>query len=417
MQGTEMQTLPVKETGGSISAQATHHPSKGSNAPVRAPDLAELETLVACAAEGSLVAAAARLQISRPAVAKRIKNLEALAGRPLLHRGGRGVRLTDAGATLLAGARRMLAERDVLVSVLSEIRGDGPSAIAGLRDLLGHSAEASRAAQQSEARLAETERVLELVLRASATGVAISDPETAVMHEVNDAFCRFVGRTRGELLGKPATETGTWYDAAERAALIEELRRTGALERVLVRVKRPDGTTRAGETSASLISLAGSPQMLSTVDDVTEERRVGLERTASLIAYRAIARLSVHALLGRPILESLADVLPDLRRSGDFNTALLWESEAGRAVQWDGESPSAALGCELEGAQLTADGDVRVMNAARGADVPEIRFAIELPGVGHAVVLLSDRVLAPSAQALIADVLTDLATVVSAASS
>lgn len=63
---------------------------------------------MACAAEGTLVAAAARIGISRPAVAKRVANLEALAGRPLLHRGGRGVRLTDAGATLLAAARQML---------------------------------------------------------------------------------------------------------------------------------------------------------------------------------------------------------------------------------------------------------------------------------------------------------------------
>ena len=132
--------------------------------PVRAPDLAELETLVVCAAEGSLVATAASLGISRPAVAKRIRNLEALAGRPLLHRGGRGVRLTDAGATLLAGARRMLEERDVLVSLLTEIRGDDPSAIAGLRELLGHSPTSSRAAQQPEVRLAETERILEAIL-------------------------------------------------------------------------------------------------------------------------------------------------------------------------------------------------------------------------------------------------------------
>jgi LysR family glycine cleavage system transcriptional activator len=56
------------------------------SAPVRSPDLAELDTLVVCAVEGSLAATAARLGISRPAVAKRIKNLEALVGRPLLHR-------------------------------------------------------------------------------------------------------------------------------------------------------------------------------------------------------------------------------------------------------------------------------------------------------------------------------------------
>ncbi len=310
----------------------------------------------------------------------------------------------------------MLDERDILVSLLSEIRGEGPSAIAGLRDLLGHSPDASRAAQQSEARLAETERVLEVVLRASATGVAISDPETAVLHEVNDAFCQFVGRPRAELLGKPATESGTWYDVAERPGFIEELRRTGALERVSVRVRRPDGTTRTGETSASLISLAGSPQVLSTIDDITEERRVRLEHTGSLIAYRAIARLAAHALAGRSLLESVTEALPELRRSGEFNTALLWKLDPGLVVHFSGDEPWPTLGDELASAPPAADGEVRLIMPARGPEGPEIGFAIALPGIGHAVVLLSTKALPPSTQALIADVLADFAGVVSAAS-
>ena len=307
-----------------------------SNSPIRAPDLTELETLVACAAEGSLVAAAARLGISRPAVAKRIKNLEALAGQSLLHRGGRGVRLTDAGATLLAGARRMLDERDLLVRLLNEMRGEGPSAISGLRDLLGHAPDAARAAQRSEARLAETERVLELVLRASATGVAISNPQTAVIYEVNDAFCRFVGRARSELIGTPATETGAWYDEAERSELVAKLRRSGSADRVFVRVRRPDGTMRAGEASASLISLAGSTQMLSTIDDITETRRAALERDGSLIAYRAVAEVAAQILAGQTPYESVARILPALRRCGEFTTAVLWKPDLATVAAADG---------------------------------------------------------------------------------
>jgi PAS domain S-box-containing protein len=237
---------------------------------LRAPDLAELETLVVCAAEGSLVAAAARLAISRPAIAKRIANLEALAGRPLLDRSGRGVRLTDAGATVLAGARRVLDERDVLLSVLTEIRGDGPSGIAGLRELLGHSPTAARAAQLPEARLAETERMLEFILRASSTGVVISNPESAVVYEVNDAFCSFTGRSRWELLNKPATDGGAWFDLSDRDRLIDAVRRSGVAERVVVRARRPDGSVRIGEATARFIALAGIRQMLTTVDDVTD---------------------------------------------------------------------------------------------------------------------------------------------------
>jgi DNA-binding transcriptional LysR family regulator len=60
--------------------------------------------------------------VRAPELTERIKSLEALAGCPLLIRGGRGVSLTDAGAVLLNGARRMLQESDVIVGVLTDIR-------------------------------------------------------------------------------------------------------------------------------------------------------------------------------------------------------------------------------------------------------------------------------------------------------
>jgi PAS domain S-box-containing protein len=246
-----------------------------SSTPVRAPEVSELETLVFCAAEGSLAGAAARLRISRPAVAKRIRTLEALAGGPLLDRGSRGVRLTVAGARLLAGARRMLEERDLLLVLIGEMRGDaGTSEIGGLQELLGHSTSRSRAAQRPEALLAETERVLELVLRASATGVVISDPDTAVVHEVNDAVCSFTGRSRQQLLSQPLAESGVWFDLGDRDRLIREVESHGVVEGFFARVRRPDGTVRVGRSTARFVSLAGSRQLLTTVDDITEEQRL-----------------------------------------------------------------------------------------------------------------------------------------------
>jgi PAS domain S-box-containing protein len=381
---------------------------------VRAPDLAELETLVTCAAEGSMVGAAARLGISRPAVAKRIRNLEALAGRPLLRRGARGVRLTDAGATLQASARQMLAERDVLAGVLLEIRGDGPSAIAGLRKLLGHSPATSRAAQLPEARLAETERVLELVLEASATGVVISDPVTAVVHEVNDAFCRFTGRSRAELLSQPATVLDLRYESGDRNDMIEDVRRSGVAERVVFEVQRPDGTMRVGETTARFITLAGTRQLLSTVDDITERHRLDAERTATLTAYRAITQLSVLLLAGRPVLESIESILPELRRSGEFATALLWDLEHRRPIALDGDQPPPELDREISHGRSSTGNEVLRLGGSGAARPATSGWAVTLGATGHSVILLASE--PPATQALFAGVLADLATLASASS-
>ena len=72
-------------------------------------DLTSLELFVAVAEHGNLTHAAQRQHLAVSAVSKRIGELEALAGTPLLLRQPRGVMLTPAGHSLLHHARQMLA--------------------------------------------------------------------------------------------------------------------------------------------------------------------------------------------------------------------------------------------------------------------------------------------------------------------
>jgi PAS domain S-box-containing protein len=377
---------------------------------VRAPDISELETLVACAAEGSLAAAAARLGISRPAVAKRIGNLEALARRPLLDRNGRGVRLTDAGANLLAGSRSILHERDQLISLLREIREDTPPPIDGLRKLLGNTAEVSRAAQQPEARLAETERILDLILRASTTGVVISNPETSLVHELNDAFCRFSGHSREEQLGAPMLEKRSWYEPGVRERMLEELQERGIAEDALLRVRHSDGTIRVGRMTCRFITLAGARLVLTTVDDVTQQELLRVERTAGIGSYRAVAQVSKLLLDGNPVVESLASVIPEVRRTGGLTTVLLWDHGRRRAHVVAGEQPPKNLDQMLSSGRPVSGGRV-LRIAGPQADAHALRgWAVPLASVEHSLILLTLEAPPLTTQALYVEVLTDLAT-------
>jgi molybdate transport repressor ModE-like protein len=88
-------------------------------------DVRRLQMLRAVAREGSVSAAARALGYSQPAVSHHISRLEAEVGTALITRLGRGVRLTDAGLTLVEHTDAVLmrltaAEEDV-------------AAIAGLR--------------------------------------------------------------------------------------------------------------------------------------------------------------------------------------------------------------------------------------------------------------------------------------------
>jgi DNA-binding transcriptional LysR family regulator len=87
--------------------------------PVRSPEIAELRALCTAADLGSVSRAARLLRVTQPALSKRIRSLEAVAGVTLLERTSQGVVLTDEGRRLYEEARKLLAQADVITDLLS----------------------------------------------------------------------------------------------------------------------------------------------------------------------------------------------------------------------------------------------------------------------------------------------------------
>ncbi|MFF7859066.1 LysR family transcriptional regulator [Streptomyces sp. NPDC007904] len=79
-------------------------------------DVAQVRAFVRTAEELHFGRAAGTLAISQQALSKRIARLESLLGTELFHRGGNGVRLTDAGRRFLPPARRTVAAADAAVA-------------------------------------------------------------------------------------------------------------------------------------------------------------------------------------------------------------------------------------------------------------------------------------------------------------
>jgi DNA-binding transcriptional LysR family regulator len=77
-------------------------------------DFRDLEHFVAVAETGSIARAAERCHTVASAVSKRLSDLEASFGTPLLVRGAKGVELTPAGHALLARARGVLYQAEQL---------------------------------------------------------------------------------------------------------------------------------------------------------------------------------------------------------------------------------------------------------------------------------------------------------------
>lgn len=84
-------------------------------------DADSLRAFVAVVETGSLVAASRRLRMARATLRRRIDDLEARAGVPLLHRGAQGRTATEAGAVLAGRGRAILQETSVLLSRVREV--------------------------------------------------------------------------------------------------------------------------------------------------------------------------------------------------------------------------------------------------------------------------------------------------------
>lgn len=69
----------------------------------------QLRALAVLQSAGSVTAAANRLNLTQPAVTLQLRNLQTLAGLPLIQRTGDGMALTDAGRNVLALAERVEA--------------------------------------------------------------------------------------------------------------------------------------------------------------------------------------------------------------------------------------------------------------------------------------------------------------------
>lgn len=88
-------------------------------------ELRELRAFVAVTEEGGISAAARRLHVSQPALSQTVSTLERELGVKLLERISTGVRITEAGTTLLAEARAILGRHDQALRAMAVYTSDG----------------------------------------------------------------------------------------------------------------------------------------------------------------------------------------------------------------------------------------------------------------------------------------------------
>ncbi len=142
----------------------------------------------------------------------------------------------------------------------------------------------------------ESERRYELLFEKSVAGVAILEIGGRVV-ECNDAWARMFGQ--GDASECRGAQIADHYpNPADRAALVEELQRTGAYYNRELELRRKDGTPFWVLLNSVLVTEGyGQPVIQSTVFDITErkraeERRCNRERKITADSSRRLRRAS-----------------------------------------------------------------------------------------------------------------------------
>ncbi|MBA4381253.1 MAG: diguanylate cyclase [Sideroxydans sp.] len=91
--------------------------------------------------------------------------------------------------------------------------------------------------------------------------------------EVNDAFVQKSGFSRAEVIGKTTAKMGFWYDPADREHMAAELMRSGHCDHIETQFQPRYGQAVMGSLSASIMQLNGVPHILSSVRDISLEKK------------------------------------------------------------------------------------------------------------------------------------------------
>jgi diguanylate cyclase (GGDEF)-like protein/PAS domain S-box-containing protein len=128
----------------------------------------------------------------------------------------------------------------------------------------------------AEQRLAEVEEALRnseecnrAAFQLSLDAINVNRLSDGVFVDVNEAFLRFIGCEREEVIGRTSKEMNFWVDPGAREAMIEIVRQDSSVANLEARFRRKNGEILWGQISESMLEADGVPCILSVTRDIS----------------------------------------------------------------------------------------------------------------------------------------------------
>ena len=129
-----------------------------------------------------------------------------------------------------------------------------------------------------ESDLRESEEKFSRAFHTSPYVLTISRVEDGKFMEVNDAFSTITGFTREEALNDPSIGMNLWANEEDRKTVISDLMAGKRLTSRELLFKGKDGRMLTGLLSAQLIPINKETCILSSIDDITDQKRAEQEK-------------------------------------------------------------------------------------------------------------------------------------------
>jgi len=124
----------------------------------------------------------------------------------------------------------------------------------------------------AEESLEKSEEKFFKAFHASPDGIVINTKTEGLFIEANEAFVRMLGYLREDIIGHSSVELGLWVDPAQRARIIDQTDREGAVRNVEISIRVKSGLIRTFLWSSDIIDLNDRDCLIVTVRDVTDQK-------------------------------------------------------------------------------------------------------------------------------------------------
>jgi PAS domain S-box-containing protein len=171
------------------------------------------------------------------------------------------------------------------------------------------------------------------LFEASRDGILTLDAPTGRIDEINPAAVALFDQPSERLIGRDLWQIGLFPTRASARAALGTMRAQPAPRWEALALRRPDGTERVVELSASTMRLDGAAIIQCTLRDVTERRHLEREAAARAADLEAIQAVMEVALEHAALPDLLHEMMGRLRTMlAVDNVAILLEDATGQAL-------------------------------------------------------------------------------------